>query len=132
MQVIGRVGGKHGQVFGAQWLLGVWQSRERRRGSMGLLKLLYSQIATWRSRKLSKQNCPVCKIPTIVSLPTCVSETSEHAQIPPAAAECSAVNNTSGVALRQRLLLQADNKLLSEHQRKYIEPFYLPFVVSVI
>lgn len=31
MQVIGRGGGKRGQVFGAQWLLGVWQSRERRR-----------------------------------------------------------------------------------------------------
>lgn len=45
MQVIGRGGGKRGQVFGAQWLLWVWQSRERRR----------AQLVCW--------NCCIHKLP---------------------------------------------------------------------
>lgn len=48
------------------------------------------------------------------------------------AAERVSVNNTSEVVLRWLPLLNADDKLLSEHKRKYIDPFYLPFVVSAI
>lgn len=138
MQVIGWGGGKRGQVFGAQWLLGVWQSRERRRAQwvcwnccIRKLPLGEAESSLTRTGPFVNPHCYqtsyLSKSHPVRDFWACSDTLKRSAATAP-----QAVLTTSEVVLRWLPPLSADDKLLSEHKRKYIDPFYLPFVVSVI
>ena len=136
MQVTGWVGGEHGQVFGAQWLLSVWQSRERRR----------TQWVCWNSciRKLPLGEAKTSQTPTALFVKshcyqtTCLGVTQRFLSMPrcpgceTVTAQSLTINSVSKVVLRCLLLLSTDDKLWYARKRKHIKLFHLPFVVSLI
>lgn len=126
-QVIGWGGGKSEQGFGAQRLLGVWQSRERRR----------AQWVCWnyciRKLPLGEAESSLAQTALFVDSHCCQTSylskshpvrdfwaCSDSLAVQQLQQNVSVLHNPSVVVIRW---LSADDKLLSEHKRKYIDPF---------
>lgn len=139
MQVIGWGGGKRGQVSRAQWFLGVWQSRERRRAQWLCWNCCIHKLPLGDAESSLTWTTPFVNSPT--RHPTsCMSKSRARWRFlsmrrhsdPWATAEKHFSVNASEVVLTWLPLLNTDDKLLLEHKRKYIDSFYLPFVATVI
>lgn len=132
MQVIVWGGGKRGQVFGAQWLLWVWQSRERRRAQLVCWKCCIRKLPlgesesslTWTASFVN----PHCYQTSYLSKSHPVRDfwACSDSGFGAAEAEWFSVNE-SGVVWRWLMRLCVDDKLLLERKRKYVAAFYIPF-----